>query len=112
MVNDEKNVVALAADLIFASRIRAAAAHVVLAQDVTDLLAKVGELKPRLVVLDLDRRGLAVHDVVKQLKAAGVEVLCYVSHVREDLIGEARAAGADRVLARGSFAKQIGELLR
>jgi CheY-like chemotaxis protein len=111
MGHSEKNVVALAADLIFASRIRGAAGHVVLAKDPADLLAKAAELRPDLVVLDMDRRGLAVNDVVRQLKEQGVEVLCYVSHVREDLIAEARAAGADRVMARGAFAQRIGELL-
>lgn len=111
MANTEKSVVALAADLIFAARIRGAAPHVVLARDPADLLAKVEELHPRLVVVDMDRRGLQVADVVTRLKQAGVEVLCYVSHVREDLIAEARSAGADRVLARGAFAQRMGELL-
>ena len=111
MGHSEKNVVALAADLIFASRIRGAAGHVILAKDPADLLAKTAELKPDLVVLDMDRRGLAVNDVVTALKEAGVEVLCYVSHVREDLIAEARAAGADRVMARGAFAQRMNELL-
>lgn len=111
MGHNEKSVVALAADLIFASRIRGAAGHVVLAKDPADLIAKVTELKPDLVVLDMDRRGLAVNDVVTELKRLGVEVLCYVSHVREDLIAEARAAGADRVMARGAFAQRLSELL-
>jgi len=111
MGHGEKTVVALAADMIFASRIRGAAGHVVLAKDPADLLAKVAELKPDLVVIDMDRRGLAVSDVVSELKQSGVEVLCYVSHVREDLIAEARAAGADRVMARGAFAQRIRELL-
>ena len=111
MGDNGKSVVALAADLIFASRIRGAAAHVILAKDPADLIAKAVELKPELVVLDMDRRGLAVRDVVQQLKQTGVEVLCYVSHVREDLIAEARAAGADRVMARGAFAQRMTELL-
>lgn len=111
MADSEKSVVALTADMIFAARIRGAAPHVILARDVKDLLTKVAENKPDLVVLDMDRRGLNVRDVVGQLKAAGVEVLCYVSHVREDLIAEAREAGADRVMARGGFAAKMSELL-
>ena len=111
MADVGKSVVALTADMIFAARIRGAAPHVVLARDVKDLLTKVSEMKPDLVVLDMDRRGLDVRDTVEQLKAAGVEVLCYVSHVREDLISEAKEAGADRVMARGSFANKIGDLL-
>jgi hypothetical protein len=41
-----------------------------------------------------------------------VELIAYVSHVREDLIAAARAAGADRVLARGAFSKLLPDLLR
>lgn len=112
MADGQKSVVALTADMIFAARIRGTAPHVVLARDAKDLLTKVGEIKPGLVVLDMDRRGLNVREVVQQLKTAGIEVLCYVSHVREDLIAEAKEAGADRVLARGAFARQMGELLK
>ena len=112
MADAEKSVVALTADMIFAARIRGAAPHVVLARDVKDLLTRVAERKPDLVVLDMDRRGLDVRGTVEQLKAAGIEVLCYVSHVREDLISQAREAGADTVMARGAFANQIGALLR
>jgi DNA-binding NarL/FixJ family response regulator len=112
MADSGKSVVALTADMIFAARIRGAAPNVILARDAKDLLAKVAESKPDLVVLDMDRRGLNVRATVEQLKAAGVEVLCYVSHVREDLISEAREAGADKVMARGAFANHIAELLR
>jgi CheY-like chemotaxis protein len=112
MADGEKSVVALTADMIFAARIRGAAPHVVLARDVKDLMTHVADKKPDLVVLDLDRRGLDVRGTVAQLKSAGIEVLCYVSHVRDELISEAREAGADRVMARGSFANKIAELLR
>jgi CheY-like chemotaxis protein len=112
MADVGKSVVALTADMIFAARIRGAAPHVVLARDVKDLLSRVAETKPDLVVLDMDRRGLDVRGTVEQLKAADIEVLCYVSHVREDLISEAREAGADKVMARGAFANQLATLLR
>ena len=112
MGDAEKSVVALTADMIFAARIRGAAPHVVLARDVKDLMTRVAEAKPDLVVLDMDRRGLDVRGTVEHLKAAGIEVLCYVSHVREDLIAEAREAGADKVMARGAFANQIASILR
>lgn len=115
MNDGQRVVVALTADLIFAARIRGAAGAVklILARDVEDFLTKVRELRPQLAVLDLDRRGLAVERVVREAKAtSGVELLAYVSHVREDLIASARAAGADRVMPRGAFAKQLSEILR
>ena len=72
------------------------------------------------VILDLDRRGLAITDVIKQIKAtSSATILAYVSHVREDAIREARAAGlydgeiafVDRQVARVALANAppVGE---
>ena len=109
-------VVALTADLIFAARIRSAAVDdvsVILANSVEDFLTKIRELQPRLAVLDLDRRGLDVERVITDVKTtSSTPLLAYVSHVREDLITAAQRAGADRVMARGAFVKQMGEILR
>ncbi len=116
-VSHDRIVIALPADLIFGARIRATAeavgAPVILAKDAADLVAKAGGEEVRLVILDLDRRGLDITNVVQQLKAtSSAPILAYVSHVQEDAIREAKAAGADKVIARGSFAKQLPELLR
>jgi len=109
-------IVALPADLIFGSRIRSAAesagASVIIARNVEDFLSNVRLHKPRLAILDMDRRGLDVSDTVKHVKSENVELIAYVSHVREDLIDAARVAGAESVLARGAFAKQLAELLK
>jgi CheY-like chemotaxis protein len=110
-------VLALPADLIFGARIRATAESVgavtVIAKDPKDLLVKLSENETRLVILDLDRRGLDIADTIKQIKATSpVTILAYVSHVREDAIREARGAGADKVIARGAFAHQLADLLK
>ena len=110
-------IVALPADLIFGARIRATAeqvgADVLIAKNAEDLLARIAEQPPRLIILDLDRRGMNVSDTVKQIKStSSAPILAYVSHVREDAIRDARAAGAERVIARGACANQLPELLR
>jgi DNA-binding NarL/FixJ family response regulator len=107
-------VVALPADLIFAARMRATTTdvNVILAKDVKDFLTKIRELQPSLAVLDLDRRGIDVERVVRDVKATSTRLIAYGSHVREDLITAAQRAGADRVLARGVFVKQMAEILR
>jgi DNA-binding response OmpR family regulator len=109
-------VVALPADLIFGARIRSAAESVgtavIIARSPEDLLLKLREQPVRLVILDLDRRGLAITEAIQQIKAtSAVPLLAYVSHTQEDAIREAREAGADKVIARGAFAKQLPELL-
>lgn len=113
------SIVALPADLIFGARIRSAgeSAGVVVAtaRNPDDLVEKVNRLRPRLVVVDLDLRGDAV-GAIAALKGdpatAAIPVLAYVSHVRQDAIVAARAAGADRVLARSAFARDLPSLLR
>jgi CheY-like chemotaxis protein len=114
---DERTVAVLAADLIFASRIRAAAE----AAGVTARLARtaaeveVAAGEAGLVLLDLDARGLDAPALIRALKAnaalAAVPVVAFVSHVRADAIEAARAAGADRVLARSAFVRVLPELL-
>jgi DNA-binding NarL/FixJ family response regulator len=107
-------VVALPADLIFAARMRGTVpdVNVILASTVEDFLTKIAQHAPRIAVLDLDRRGLDVEHVVRSVKALDTHLIAYGSHVREDLISAARAAGADRVMARGAFVKQMTDLLR
>ena len=109
-------VLALAADLIFGARIRATAetsgVPVYIARNADDLLAKAAE-QPRLIILDLDRRGLMITDLITKLRAATTApILAYVSHVQTDAIQEAKKAGADKVIARGAFANQLAELLK
>ena len=109
-------VLALPADLIFGARIRAAAEQagiaVTIAKSPDDLLAKLDDEQVCLIILDLDRRALAIGDVVARIRAkSNAQILAYVSHVREDAIAAARAAGVDRVMARGAFAKQVVEIL-
>ena len=114
-MNGQDNIVVLPADLIFAARIRATAeataVSITIAKDVADFLTRVHESKPRLAILDMDRRGLDIAETVRAVKAEGVNLLAYVSHVQESAIAEAKSAGADRVIPRGTFAKQLQAIL-
>jgi CheY-like chemotaxis protein len=111
---------ALCADLIFSSKIRAAAAATgapaQLARTAPDLLARArGAPRPHLILLDLDARG-DMAALIRELKSdeatAQIPIVAFVSHVREDAIDAARAAGADRVLARSAFVRVLPELLK
>jgi CheY-like chemotaxis protein len=110
--------VALAADLLFAGRIRgtagAAGRSVTLArrpQDVLDAV-KAGAVR---VLLDLDARSVDVPALIRALRADAAtchaEIIAWVSHVRTDAIDAAREAGADRVLARSAFVRELPQLL-
>lgn len=110
-------VVALAADLLLGARIRGAAqasgAAVELARSADALLERARTAPPARILLDLDTRSADAVALIRALKTdpatAGIEVVAFVSHVREDAIAAARDAGADRVLARGAFLRQLPE---
>lgn len=111
--------VAICADLLSAGRIRGSAQQLRAAVEVlsgrVDALARIRAVRPRRVLVDLDSRWLDPIALIQALKGdaelAAIPVIAYVSHVREDAIAAARAAGADRVMARGAFVKLIPELL-
>ncbi len=111
---------ALVADLLFASRIRGAAAAVgVRARTVRtadELLREARSETPRSILVDLDARGVDAPELVRALKSdrllAGVPVVAFGSHVRGEALRAARAAGADRVLARSAFVRELPRLLR
>jgi CheY-like chemotaxis protein len=112
----EPYVAAAVADLIFAARVRAAAEQQGVPLrfartpgDVIDLGAGA-----RLVLLDLDARWLDAPAAIAALvrRPEPPRVVAFVSHVREDAIEAALAAGADRVLPRSAFVKELPQLLR
>jgi len=109
--------IALPADLMFAARIRDAATQanvpVHMARSVSQVLELIESATPA-VIVDLDARSGDPVALIAQVKRdhPGVRVLAFVSHVREEAIAGARAAGADQVLARSAFVKRLPELVR
>jgi len=112
-------VLALVADLIFASRIRGAAdaqgVPVQVVRSADELLARARAAPPRLVLVDLEARAADPAGTIARLRAtpegAGVPIIAFGAHVNRDAIEAARAAGATRVLARSAFVRELPELL-
>jgi hypothetical protein len=112
------SVVALVADLLFASRIKA-----MLAADDVSLLADEAQLRARLqrdcagavLVVDLTDAALERIALVEALRAegklAGVRTLGFYSHVDADTRRRAAAAGFDLVVARSRMAREGAELV-
>ena len=111
---------AFVADLIFASRVKGAAQAAGVAAEVLQsadrVLERARARRPPVVLVDLEARGGAGVELVRRLKAdaatAEVPVVAFASHQNADVIQAARAAGAERVLARSAFVKSLPELLR
>lgn len=112
-------VLALAADLIFASRIRATAtavgASAVIVRSGEELVARARDAAPRLVLVDLEARAADPVGAISRLRAAAetaaVPIVAFASHLNREAIEAARAAGATRVLARSAFVRELPTLL-
>jgi PleD family two-component response regulator len=106
-------------DLMFTSRIRAAAqgvgADVRFARTPAEALSMARQEKPALVLLDLNGTRAEPMAILAQFKSdpalAPVRVVGFVSHVQTDRIAAARAAGIDEVMARSAFVARLPDLL-
>jgi CheY-like chemotaxis protein len=106
-------------DLMFRSKISTAAkgvgAQIAAATTAEAAIARARELKPALIVLDLDSGRTKPFDVLRRLAAdpelCSIPTLGFVSHVHGDLIREARALGIGEVLARSAFSAALPEIL-
>jgi DNA-binding NarL/FixJ family response regulator len=112
-------VLAAVDDFLFRSKIRAVAKHVGVevkfAQTRDEILAQARELRPRLLILDLNSAKADPVATLGALKAdaelSAIPAIAFASHVHVDLIAAARRAGADSVLARSQFAGNLAEIL-
>ena len=107
-------------DLMFRSKISTAAkavgATIAAATSRDAAIARARELRPSLMILDLDSVRVEPLEVLRQLAAeqdlAQIPTLGFVSHVHADLIREARALGIGDVLARSAFAATLPDILK
>ncbi len=120
-------IVAVLDDLMFTSKIRAAAAGlgvtVTFARSAEAALAalRAPEISPggapasRLVLLDLNGTATDPLGVVAAIRAIDalrtVPIVGFVSHVQTHTIDAARQAGATEVLSRSAFVQRLPELL-
>jgi DNA-binding NarL/FixJ family response regulator len=107
-------VVAAIPDLFFRAKVLETAKRlsvdVSVARDADELLRQVREEKPRLVLIDLGDARVRGIETLPAL--AGIPVVGFCNHEREDLMEQARAAGCGEVLTKGRFSAGLPELLR
>jgi PleD family two-component response regulator len=113
-------IVAVLDDLFFSVKIRTAAktlgTEVYFERSPESVLDTIRSKAPRLVIFDLDSAKMRPMDVIAAMKAApslrNVPTLGFVSHVHDDVIAGARAAGIDQVMARSAFVDRLGSILK
>jgi DNA-binding NarL/FixJ family response regulator len=101
-------------DLLLQSRITAAACalefEVAIGDSDATALAAL-DPAPSLVVVDLQAAGINAGALIAAAKAAGAAVLAFGRHTEPLALRAARAAGADRAVARSELVEQLPELL-
>ena len=116
MSNAQAAAVFLTGDLIFASKVQAAAGRTGNRLDVVMSAAALLERMQdgtRLVLVDLTAPGLDIGDLVPKVRAVQnpPAVVAYAPHVHEQTLAAAVEAGCDEVLTRGQFNSQIDSIL-
>ena len=112
-------IIAVLDDLFFSIRIKTAAktlgADVYFERAPEQVLDSIRSKSPRLVIFDLDSAKMRPMDAIAAMKSDGglrdIPTLGFVSHVHDDVIAAARAAGIDQVLARSAFVDRLGSIL-
>ena len=112
----------LAADLVWATKIKATAQAVGVparpARTLDMLEARLADSPVKAVVLDLENAGEALAFIgrLRGPSASAAErqikVLAWGPHVAADQLAAARSAGADFVLTRGAFDHRLAEILQ
>ena len=112
-------IVAVLDDLFFSIKIKTAAktlgTAVFFERAPDQVLDSIRSKSPRLVIFDLDSAKMRPMDAIAAMKADAalrdIPTLGFVSHVHDDVIAQARAAGVDQVLARSAFVDRLGTIL-
>lgn len=112
MAHDEHGpVLALVRDLLFASKITAAAKGTgVLVRIIRDP-GRLEEADGRRLLVDLNLPG-AIEAASRWGEERGAEVIGFISHVDVATAARAREAGISRVLARSGFVESLPELVK
>jgi len=79
-------------------------------------LETLREVKPALVIFDLNAASGSAVELIRQLKADAelgvVPVIGFFSHVQVELMRAAEEAGCDEVMPRSKFTATLPEILR
>src|SRR5215468_4635161 len=109
-----RTILAIVDDLFFASKIRGTGeqvgARVLFARTSADVMQKVRDEAPALIVADLNARSSDPIELAHALKGdeccAAVPLLGFFSHVQTELQQAAMNAGFDRVMPRSLFTQK------
>ena len=101
---------ALVRDLLFSSKLTAAAKATGTTVKVIRDSTKLADFSGTRLIVDLNADGHLAAAMAWKARTGG-EVIGFIAHVAGDGIAEARRMGVDRVLSNGAFAQSAASLL-
>lgn len=119
MSASKKNLILVADDLFFSSKIESAAkflgAELVKVKNREELRGRIERTPPDLVIMDLASKTIDMERAFAEIRRlAGREgVFCvgYLPHVERELADRFREKGVDLVIARSRFSREMREIL-
>lgn len=114
----DQTIAALVPDLIFATKIastaRSLGVQVANIRTLDQLTERLSSNHDALVLIDLEAADLDPIHAIELCKQSEHQprTIAFGSHVRTDLLGAARRAGADEVLARSGFVGRLPSMLQ
>lgn len=102
--------IVLVRDLLFSSKVSAAARSLGVAVRMVRDPAKVVDEPGTRLIVDLNADGFLQAAVAWKAKSKG-EVIGFISHVAGDAIAEAKRLGVDRVMSNGGFSANVDAVL-
>jgi PleD family two-component response regulator len=117
---ERRKILAVVDDLLFTVKINDAAKraglNVEFVKSERDVIEKVNQERPLLIILDLNNTSVEPLGLIAKLKGDGdlkqISLIGYLSHVQGELKQKAQEAGANIVMARSAFSQNLQQILK
>lgn len=80
-----------------------------------EIFMKAQELRPDLIIIDLNLNGIEAPSLINKLRSYGatakIPIVCYSPHVLADQMKAAQIAGATEVLPNSKMTQRMGAIL-
>jgi CheY-like chemotaxis protein len=114
-----KKVIIAANNMIFTSKIMTVLdgleAEGIKAIRSDDIFNKAHDLKPDLIIIDLNLNGIEAPALINKLRSYGatreIPIVCYSPHILKDQMKAAKMAGATEVFPNSKMTSRMGRIL-
>ncbi|MFQ6009133.1 MAG: hypothetical protein ACE5K8_09315 [Candidatus Zixiibacteriota bacterium] len=114
-----KKVIIAANNMVFTSKIMtvldAMEAEGIKAIRSDDIFNKAQQLKPNLIIIDLNLNGIEAPALINKLRSYGatskIPIVCYSPNVLKDLMKAAQTAGATEVIPNSKMNSRMSQIL-